>query len=338
MGKFEINDEEVNRLDNEFSDYIIKKIISSPEEYFTQESSDLVFHYTNLSALIGIIENQCLWATNLYFLNDRNEYKHGMNIIKEVMESIKTEENKFILNAIYVVLNEISEVDKYVACFSKEGDSLSQWRAYANNGSGISIGFNRKKLESALSGNNSYKYIVYDKEKQKSALKLIVDEATKFFLLKKQEFNLPDGIYYRLVGYSVSNVLGFIIANYKDPAFQEEKEYRIECKQFHNMLNTRVERLDIYHRTNEKLIIPYTKICTKPLGDRDTDLLKDQKGKLPLSFSVTKLPIEKIIIGPSSNQEEAIKGVKQLLQNNFYSVNSVLPDVEIVKSVVPYRS
>ena len=48
--------------------------------------------------------------------------------------------------------------------------------------------------------------------------------------------------------------------------------------------------------------------------------------------------IEKIIIGPSFNQEDVFKGVKQLLQNNYYSVNSVLADVEIVKSVVPFRS
>lgn len=338
MHKTEINEEEVNRLDNEFSDYIIKKIISTPEDYFKQESSELVFHYTNLSALIGIIENQCIWATNLYFLNDRNEYKHGINIIQEVMESIKTDENKSILHAITVVLNEISEVDRYVACFSKEGDSLSQWRAYADNGSGVSIGFNRKKLETALSGNNSFKYIEYDKEKQKSVIKLVVDEATKFFLTKKEEFKWTDNMYYHFVGYSVSNVLDFIIANFKDPAFKEEKEYRIECRQFHNMLNTRVERLDIYHRTNEKLLVPYTKIYTNPIEGSDTDLLKNSKGKLPFIFTITKLPIEKIIIGPSSNQNEIIRGIKQLLQNNLYAVNSVLSGVEIVKSFIPYRS
>jgi hypothetical protein len=237
-----------------------------------------------------------------------------------------------------VVLNEISEIDRYVTCFSKEGDSLSQWRAYANNGNGISIGFNRKKLESALLGNNSYKYIVYDKGKQKSAVKLIVDEATKFFLPKKKELSWPDRRYYYFVGYSVSIVLDFIIANYKDPAFKEEKEYRIECRQFHNMLNTEVERLDIYYRTNEKLIVPYTKIKTKPLEDGEGDISKNQKEKLPFIFTVTELPIKKIIIGPSSDQDEVIKSIKHLLRNNYYSVNSVLADVEIAKSAVPYRA
>jgi Protein of unknown function (DUF2971) len=334
MSKIEINDEEVRKLDDKFFSHIIGKITLEPELYYKQEATDLVFHYTNLSALIGIIENQCLWATSLHSLNDRNEYKHGIDIVKEAIESIRTEENKSILHAISVVLNQDSEVDRYVVCLSKNGDSLSQWRAYGNNGSGISIGFNREKLEAALLGKNSYRYIIYDKEKQIAAVKLILHETVKFFFPIKDNYSWPnESYYYWLVGYSVSNVLSFIIANYKDPAFEEEREYRIECKQFHNRLNTKTERLTIYHRTNEKLIIPYTKICTKPFEERE---IEDYKS-LPLSFRVTKLPIERIIIGPSSNQEEVIKGVKQLLQNNFYST-SILADTEIVKSVITYRT
>ncbi len=237
MEQNEINEQDVNRLSKEFADYMMEKVVLIPKDSFKQENTDLVFHYTNLTTLIGIVENQCLWATDLYFLNDRNEYKHGMNIIENVMESIKTEENKHILHAVSVVIKEISEVNRYVICFSKEGDSLSQWRAYANNGSGISIGFNRKKLESALLGTNSFNCIIYDKEKQKSAVKLIISEATKFFLPKKNEFNWSDFIYLYFVGYSISNLLDFIIANYKDPAFKEEKEYRVECRQYHNCID-----------------------------------------------------------------------------------------------------
>src|SRR5665647_72791 len=121
MNKNEINKEEINQLSDEFLSYIIEKIISKPELY-KQEPSELIFHYTNLSGLISIVENQCIWATDLYFLNDRNEYKHGTSIINEVIESIKTEENKFILHAITEVLKDISSVDRYVACFSQNGD------------------------------------------------------------------------------------------------------------------------------------------------------------------------------------------------------------------------
>ena len=164
------------------------------------------------------------------------------------------------------------------------------------------------------------------------SVKLIVEEATKFFITKKEEFDWHNNIYYWVVGYSISRVLDFIIANYKDPAFEEEKEYRIECKQFHNKLNTEAKKLKINHRTNEKLIIPYTKIYTKPLKEPyagpETDLF----------FKFEQLPIKKIIIGPSSNQYDVVNGIKELLQNNFYTIGSGKYDVEIIKSKIPYRS
>lgn len=168
---------------------------------------------------------------------------------------------------------------------------------------------------------------------QISAVKLVVDEATKFFLPKKEKYTWPNETYYYwLVGYSVSNILNFIIANYKDDSFAEENEYRIECRQFHNRLNTKAERLDIYHRTNEKIIIPYTKIYTKPIVYKGETPVE----KLPLTLRVEKLPIEKIIIGPSSNQDDIIQSVKELLQNNFYSVS--FDNIKISKSKIPYRS
>lgn len=39
---------------------------------------------------------------------------------------------------------------KLITCFSKGGNKLSQWRAYADDGRGISIGFDRKELEKYL--------------------------------------------------------------------------------------------------------------------------------------------------------------------------------------------
>lgn len=45
--------------------------------------------------------------------------------------------------------------DKFISCFSSSGDILSQWRAYADDGAGFSIGFKRAELERLLSKLNS---------------------------------------------------------------------------------------------------------------------------------------------------------------------------------------
>ncbi|ECA5815027.1 DUF2971 domain-containing protein, partial [Salmonella enterica subsp. enterica serovar Enteritidis] len=44
----------------------------------------------------------------------------------------------------------------FACCLSKSGDILSQWRAYAKDGFGVSIGFDREKLDvyDGIIGNN----------------------------------------------------------------------------------------------------------------------------------------------------------------------------------------
>ena len=55
-------------------------------------------------------------------------------------------------------------VTNFVICFCEEGDKLSQWRGYANDGNGISIGFNKKILSSLNSYHFTYGFrkIEYD--------------------------------------------------------------------------------------------------------------------------------------------------------------------------------
>lgn len=51
-----------------------------------------------------------------------------------------------------------------ISCFSKNGDLLSQWRAYAEDGKGFSIGFDSNYIYHGLGVNiNS---VVYEEETQ----------------------------------------------------------------------------------------------------------------------------------------------------------------------------
>lgn len=53
-------------------------------------------------------------------------------------------EKRIIINTLLQIKEQ--EYDRYISCFSEDGDLLSQWRGYADDGKGLSIGFNRKKL------------------------------------------------------------------------------------------------------------------------------------------------------------------------------------------------
>lgn len=57
--------------------------------------------------------------------------------------------NKFL--TINDLLKEKSKkIKRYICCFSGDGDLLSQWRAYADDGKGISIGFKKSKIKEFL--------------------------------------------------------------------------------------------------------------------------------------------------------------------------------------------
>ena len=57
----------------------VKRAISSPK-------SGLLYHYTDVEGLKGIIERNELWASSAYFLNDSAEITYGYGLLKEVLD------------------------------------------------------------------------------------------------------------------------------------------------------------------------------------------------------------------------------------------------------------
>lgn len=67
----------------------------------------------------------------------------------------------------------------YVVCFSEKMDCLSQWRGYADDGKGISIGFCKKMLESLpkiMHHNLSFSKVIYDEKQQEKYVNKVVKE------------------------------------------------------------------------------------------------------------------------------------------------------------------
>lgn len=107
-----------------------------------------IYHYTNLHGLFNIIESGGFWLSDHRFLNDSQEFENGRLITLDLIE-------KLIIQGDYGTFNEILENTKekiknhsrnnfYIASFCTDGDSLEQWRSYANNGDGFAI---KNKLE-----------------------------------------------------------------------------------------------------------------------------------------------------------------------------------------------
>jgi hypothetical protein len=47
----------------------------------------VLYHYTTADGLKGIVENDELWATSAYYLNDSTEIMYGYQLIDEALEA-----------------------------------------------------------------------------------------------------------------------------------------------------------------------------------------------------------------------------------------------------------
>jgi hypothetical protein len=107
-----------------------------------------LYHYTDLRALRGIFEHGKIWFTDYRHLNDPSEIIYGLDHLHKVIEEIISRETLdgrglFFLRMLFDLFrgDNLSLVDFFLACFSRARDDLGQWRAYADNGRGVAIGF-----------------------------------------------------------------------------------------------------------------------------------------------------------------------------------------------------
>ena len=106
----------------------------------------LVYHYCSPQAFLQIIEKKCIWLSSTNNMNDSTEGRWFISIVKRVLDEHKNELGEEWCKTVIGGLDN-NYKPNYIACFSKNGDSLSQWRSYAQDGAGVSIGLDDQKIE-----------------------------------------------------------------------------------------------------------------------------------------------------------------------------------------------
>lgn len=310
-------------LSDKFFEKVVLEIMFNDKLYYKHEVGDIIYHYTSLETLIHIVEKQTLWATNSRFLNDREEYIHGVKLLTKTLENFINRENFEIIKALIPGLEKISKINHFITCFSRNGDLLSQWRAYANDGKGISIGFNRKDLESCLAEPVTGRYVLYDNYKKELVIQTFLEIGLAFCLKQKELFDWQDFDFEKISAQLLIDFLEILITDYKDPSFAEESEYRIRLRSTY-FDESKIDNKKF--RTNGNLIIPYVELETK---------FNDFKKTLPeydtSTLLVQKLPILEIIIGPSLDFNAVSDGLNALFKENHYE------NIQIKQSAIPYR-
>ena len=282
----------------------------------THDEPELLYHYTNTSGLLGLVQNQDFWATDARYLNDSSEVSYASAVTQNyaerlmldlVMKAAKDRQEE-VENALdplrYKELERIGYLAKglregqeigyhpHVVSFSANGDQLSQWRGYGHGTEGYALGFSRNLLDRTVA--------------EKPDLSLLrvtygIDEPTWERLrddIWGYAFNGKDAA----DSYFKKTLLP-LLASIKDPGFREEKEWRL--------LSIELDPAKPRFRVNETgMLIPYVEI------------------PWPTSS------LREIKLGPGINTELRKTAVQELL---FRSLKSDAMQVKITTSEIPFR-
>jgi hypothetical protein len=109
-----------------------------------------LYQYTDAAGLKGIIENQEIWFSSLFHLNDPSELRHGVECAVAEMREIRAiavrDGDTFIQSVCdqierLVTHDPRGDLGFFVASFSRAPDDLGQWRGYGDDGRGFAVGF-----------------------------------------------------------------------------------------------------------------------------------------------------------------------------------------------------
>jgi DUF2971 family protein len=184
---------------------------------YEPENDELIYHYCGATSFFGITQSRRLWFSDVFAMNDFMEMRWGYSIFEEAATELLNNMPREFLDKIDSHIVETSAyILPLVACFSLDGDVLSQWRSYSTDGAGFALGFSAKRLtQMAVTPLK----VLYEKRKQIDELKAI--------LLSLYEVEQQEGFKYGVDFARNCRLLGVDLCALKNPAFREEKEIRL---------------------------------------------------------------------------------------------------------------
>ncbi len=262
-----------------------------------------LYHYCSIETFFNVIKSNSVWLSDIEKSNDsleltymKNEYA---NCIKAACLSFAEYHKKNAisyderrLNALLQILTNVSTLaipitKTWVFCLSEKGDLLSQWRGYADDGYGVSIGFDTKHLFhviDSIASTDPMQGLIFFLSKINYSEKEMKEEVQK--LISPTECGKCETlqVLQEKLTFPIAKIEGSA-PYYKSESFKEEKEWRIalttvigECCDYtklHGVSDLAALSNFDYIHSNKKLISHFE-----------------------LIFADLKKAINKIILGP----------------------------------------
>lgn len=272
-----------------------------------------LYYYTRVETMRYILMNANIFATNIKYMNDSEEYANGL---KELYKIYESHSDGKLVSSEKIEAELEKDIPIYSISFSGARDLLSQWSMYAGE-SGVSIkmqfdGTEKYKVYDLISGkrkrlvdgDTSIKpqkvWYCTEEAMNPDDYKRVTDEIWKEAFLDENDVvkNDTEGNF----GDYSRKITPYI----KRAEFQAEQEYRIVFEKS-KWRNTKCDfRID--YRNSRNVLKPYLDV-----------------------FCKNGWPIHEIIIGPGFNQKVVFESVRHFLNNAKLSVPTLGNDAYLMR-------
>lgn len=225
-----------------------------------KQKDEILYHYTSIQVLNEILKSGSIWASDCRFLNDRKEFDNAVELFISILDGKEKEIMKEAL--FFHAFNRYP----FVFCLSHSPKVLSQWRAYADDGTGVAIGFGSRWLNSSYSPFSSRLVeCVYNDHDQfvrdlKNRCQAEIDDVVQTY----KDTKGPSNIFMQAIREHPESLAKIVseLLRIKNPAFSEEQEVRLVVDAPIKNVRTRVRN---------KLIIPYVEYTLFDMEKDRTD-------------------------------------------------------------------
>jgi hypothetical protein len=163
--------------------------MSNPiNELLNRTIPEKLWHYTSIQGFQAIVASKSIWATDLHFLNDREEFIHARNVANGIAAaSPELDSNGFpnkplLEKAVALAFDSgpLAASQVFVASFSASEDQLGQWRGYSHGSTGVSLAFDLKAFRPPADSESlvSFAPCVYSTAEKKA----LVSHALRHFM------------------------------------------------------------------------------------------------------------------------------------------------------------
>jgi hypothetical protein len=305
-----------------------------------QEMPEVAYHYTSMETLLKIMDSKSIWATNIRYLNDVLERQHCLSAVQERLPGAIRDTGLPLQDErlVETLLARFSENERapfyelpFVASFSKDRDSLPQWRSYCHQGNGVCIGFRTDSLKKT---SPATRIDVGGSERNTHVGTLTFDSVS---YLKTEDTNAIDDLIHKTMGRSLSLMSRIRVENTSaDP--QPEQPIKV-ADFFWTLIDTKASRIKHPSFSSEN---EYRLIVTTFAGLAEHLCFRSSRSTLipyiPLKFLCsnavlkTSYPyfIDSVTVGPAPD----LRLSADALEGYFLSRDL---NVSVHKSKVPFR-